>query len=287
MPAAPIEPIDKGPHGAFLKLLEIDARDAREHPDTLARIRSGALHGALLRNVYQADLLQTVVERLTRHDPPFVKSWFPLAFKGFFYGRNLNLLAPDMLADYFYEAREFHEHLRQLIAGPLALTEHIAALLATLDDGRPVRAAPGMKPEDQYMFTTIRAHLTGGYIPPHFDNEQALRPSYEHVMAQVMPNLISFVVAFTAAEAGGALEVFDCRQDHLARTPMNTDRVADKPDIARLDRASLRLPAGSLMVLDSGRYLHRVSAVQGPSTRWTACSFMSLARDERATYCWG
>ena len=50
---------------------------------------------------------------------------------------------------------------------------------------------------------------------------------------------------------------------------------------------SFRLPPGAMIVLDSGRYLHRVTPVIGPHKRWTACSFMARSRARDATYCWG
>jgi len=42
-----------------------------------------------------------------------------------------------------------------------------------------------------------------------------------------------------------------------------------------------------MIVLDSGRFLHRVSPVEGDRKRWTACSFMALSRQRDAMYCWG
>ena len=99
----------------------------------------------LVHRVYELGVVKEVVERLERHDPPFLKTWFPKEFHSWFFGRNLNL-APDNLHNYFREAREFHEHLRSLFPPSLGVTDHVAGVLANLDHGRPFVAAPVPSP---------------------------------------------------------------------------------------------------------------------------------------------
>lgn len=76
----------------------------------------------------------------------------------------------------------------------LALSEHLSGLLSALDAGRPLRAAPGPAPGQRYMFTTLRAHASQGYIPAHCDNEMRLRPSYRHLASLVEAPILSFVL---------------------------------------------------------------------------------------------
>jgi hypothetical protein len=269
----------------FFRTLELDAADAARHVDAFDRLRAGDLQGILIHNVYAPHTLAPVVARLERHDPPFLKTWFPEAFRAFFYGENLNLAHPD-LSSYFREAARFNEQLRELFPPGLGLAEHVADILAQLDHARPFQAPPGPHPGQQYMFTTLRAHLEGGYIPAHCDNEQALRPTYRHLHSLIEPHMMSFVLALTMPEAGGALEIFNHRAPELAQRPMNDDR-APKVNLAGLDSVSFRLAPGSMIVVDSGRLLHRLTPVVGPRTRWTACSFMARSRRGDAVYCWG
>ena len=79
--------------------------------------------------------------------------------------------------------------------------------MSALDGGLSYGPAPGPRPGTEYMFTTLRAHLQGGYIPPHFDDEQAARPSYRLLLPLIPPSLFSFVLAFSQAQEGGALEL--------------------------------------------------------------------------------
>ena len=270
---------------SFLKLIEIDAAEARTCPDGFERLRSGDLHAIIVHGVYPPEVLSSVVERLERHDPPFLQTWFPSKFRSWFFGRNLNLADPG-LQDYFDEAALFHEHLDALFPPDLGFAARVAGILSDLDGGRACMAPPGPMAHQHYMFTTLRAHLEGGYIPVHFDNEQALVPSFAHLRGLVELHMTSFVLTLQEAEGGGALEVYDHRCDPADAFLIRGDPGA-KPEVEGLASVSFRIPPGAMIVLDSGRYLHRVSPVRGPRKRWTAASFMALSRKRDALYCWG
>jgi hypothetical protein len=270
----------------FLRTAELDAADAGAHADAFEQLRAGELQAIIVHGVYPPDVLEAVVTRLEHHQPDFLQTWFPEKFRSWFFGRNLNL-SDARLTGYFDEAARFHAQLEDLFPPGLGIAGQVGALLARLDGGRPFVSAPGPAPGTQYMFTTLRAHAESGYLPAHFDNEQRLRASYRHLSTLVELNTMSFVLVLAQPEAGGALEVFDlCVEPQDARL-LNDDRISERPDVGLLDAVSFRLPPGTLIVLDSGRYLHRLTPVQGARKRWTACSFMARARARAATYCWG
>jgi hypothetical protein len=269
--------------GGFLGVLELGADEAARHADALDRIRSGELQAVIVHDVYPGAVLEQVVERLEHHDPPFLQTWFPEKFRSWFYGRNVNLAHPQ-LAGYFEEAADFNAQLGELLPGPQGI---IPPDRIPPRRSRPFEAAPGPSAGSSYMFTTLRAHLENGYIPPHFDNEQKLRPAYRHLATVVQLHMMSFVLAFTRPEGGGALEVFELHAAPENARMISDDSVTDKPDVSKLRSVGFRLPPGSMIVIDSGRFLHRVTPVQGSRKRWTACSFMALSRDGRAMYCWG
>jgi len=271
--------------GGFLRLIELDAADAARHADAIDRIRTGDLQAVIVNGVYAPDALAPIVSRLETNEPGFLQTWFPEKFRSWFYGRNLNLAEPS-LAGYFDEAAQFERQLATLFPAGEGIAERVAGVLAALDHGRPFVAAPGPRPGQRYMFTTLRGHQEGGYIPAHFDNEQALRPSYAHLRSLVDLHILSFVLTLQMADAGGALQIYDHRCDPAQAVPINLDG-APKPQLDGLASASLRIPPGAMVVLDSGRFLHRVAPVEGTRKRWTACSFMALSRQRDATYCWG
>lgn len=269
--------------GGFLRLIEIDAKEATLHLDAFDRMRSGDLQAVIVNGVYTPEVLAPVVSRLERNAPRFLQTWFPEKFKSWFYGRNLNLADPS-LQGYFDEAAQFASQLETLFPAGLGLVSRVTGILSALDHGRAFVAAPGPWPGQRYMFTTLRAHQEGGYIPPHFDNEYTLRPSYRHLRSVAEPHTVSFVLTLAMAEGGGALEVYELTRDPEDGMPVSR---AAKLQTGGLRSAALRIPPGAMILLDSGRYLHRVTPVQGARKRWTACSFMALSRQRDAMYCWG
>lgn len=268
----------------FLTMERHDA-DGPLPGDAFARLRGGETDVLRIDNVFTPDLCARMVAALETNAPGFEVTEFPGPFRSFFYGRNLNLNDPD-LDDYFDAAARFESDLHRLSAGlgvdPVA---RVAGILSRLDGGRPIVPAPGPGGR-AHFFTTFRGHRNGGYIPPHFDNEQGLRPSYRHVADVTSGDILSFVVTLATAESGGVLELYDLIADQ-ARGMVNDDGMARRPDLSSLRSQTVPVPAGSMLVVQSGRRLHRVQPVQGDRMRWTMCSFMALSRDGSRTCAWG
>lgn len=275
-----------GTPSPFFRLLDIQAEQVDAHGTAIADLRAGSLTGIIVRSVYEKSLLEKVVYRLELHDPPFLKTWFPEKFRSWFYGQNLNLMQTDPEA-YFQEAERFHQQLKELLPDPLSIDNHVMKILSRLDSRRPYRAAPGPEPGQSYMVTTFRGHGEGGYIPAHCDNEQTLRPAYEHLQTIVSSHMYSMVLLLGKPKDGGCLEIFDYRVEPDDAKLMNDDGFRQKPSLSELSSATVSLNAGDLIVVDSGRWLHRVTPVIGETVRWTACSFMAHATDRNAVYCWG
>ncbi len=271
---------------AFFTLLDIHAADVHSYATAIGQLREGTITGIIVRNVYDAALMHEIVGRLERHDPPFVKTWFPEKFKSWFYGQNLNLMQTDP-DSYFRDAAQFHQDMHELFPAPHGIDSHLMKLLSRLDSKRPYRAAPGPEPDQNYMLTTFRGHGEGGYIPAHCDNEQSHRPAYEHLATLVSSHMYSMVLLIGKPLDGGLLEVFDYRVEPQDSRLMSDDAVTNKPDITPLSSVSFPLNPGDIIIVDSGRYLHRVTPVIGETTRWVACSFLAHARDRNAVYCWG
>lgn len=270
----------------FFRTVTVAAEDAGRSPDLLTRLRRRELDGVIVKGVYDRATCQGVRRDLEQNRHGLIRTDFPAKFAAFFYGINLNLAHPD-LKDYFDEAPRFREGVARLFPGGLDLEKRLTGLMSTLDGGLSYAPAPGPRPGLDYMFTTIRAHLPGGYIPPHFDDEQATRPSYRLLLPLIRPNLFSFVLAFSQAQAGGALEIFNLHPEQEGQRIAVGDRSAPKPDLDAIERVSFRLEAGDMIMVNSGHYLHRVTPVVGPAVRWTACSFMAESKAGDCVYCWG
>tara|TARA_R110002096_G_scaffold67332_10_gene163384 strand:+ start:3372 stop:4196 length:825 start_codon:yes stop_codon:yes gene_type:complete len=271
----------------FFELAEIEASEVESHSDVFDQIRRRELQGVLVHNLYPSEILSEVVARLERHDPPFVQTWFPEKFRSCFYGMNLNLTNPEQLPGYFAETEKFHRQLGELFPSPWGVFEYLAPFLSKLDRGKPFVAPPGPRAGQSYMFTTIRAHDQGGFIPPHCDNEQAYRPSFAQLHTQIRPPMMSFVLALSCPTGGGFLEVYDYQMNAVSSDSVQPARSRQAPDFSTIPSVKLQLQPGSLIVLDSGRYLHRVSKIEGTRKRWTLCSFLAENRAGDQVFCWG
>jgi hypothetical protein len=271
---------------SFLKIETYQADDLTQAGTAISRLRDNDIGAILLKDVYPKDSLAKLPVILAENTPDFITTTFPAAFCAYFYGINLNLAESDM-TPYFAAEPAFRKKLAALDLGGAPAQDRICSLLSQLDESRPYGAAPGLRPNDQHFFTTLRAHLTGGYIPAHFDNEAALRPTYKHIAALCEADIYSFVLCIDQAEAGGALDVYNLTSKAAAADFRNLDGAGKKKDLSDVESSSIRLEPGEMVILHSSQYLHGVSKVQGDHTRWTMCSFMALARDGTQAYCWG
>jgi hypothetical protein len=270
---------------SFFRTVVIPAADAAHRADAIRRMRREEFEGIILQDVYDPATCAALCARLEEGRHGLVRTAFPAPFHAFFLGMNLNLTPPD-LTEYFQAAPVFRERLTRLFTGAIDLETRVTALLSALDAGRPYLAAPGPRPGVDHMFTTLRAHRTGGFIPRHFDDEQASRESYRLIMPHVVSDLFSFVLAFSRAEAGGELEIFNLR--HRGRRFRMVDGEADARHLSveGVESVTFRLAPGEMIIFNSGRYLHSVTPVIGATTRWTACSFMAESQTGDVL-CWG
>jgi hypothetical protein len=270
----------------FFHTATIDASQAAGFPEAIRRLRREEFHGIVLRGVYSPEECARLVSRFETGAGGLLRTDFPPLMRAYFLGINLNLAPPDLTA-YFRAAPEFRVRLRALFQGGTDLENRIAGLLSALDGERPYLAAPGPQPDLDHMFTTLRAHLPGGFIPPHFDNEQGFRQSYRFIMPHIGTDLFSFVLAFSCPEAGGELEIFNLQHEGRAFRMMDGEQDASHLDLTGVESVRFRLEPGEMILFNSGRYLHRVNPVIGAATRWTACSFMAESRNGDRVYCWG
>jgi hypothetical protein len=271
---------------SFFRAIAIDASQAADFPEAVRRMRREEFEGIIVRQVYDGEECARLCARLAAGPDGLLRSEFPPAMRAYFFGMNLNLTPPDLMA-YFREAPEFRARLKKLFRGSIDLEARVTGLLSTLDGGRPYCAAPGPHPPLDHMFTTLRAHLPGGFIPPHFDNEQSSHPSYRLIVPQIGADLFSFVLAFSRPESGGELEIFNLRHEGRRFRMADGEEDAARLDLTGVESIRFRLAPGEMILFNSGRYLHRLNPMIGAATRWTACSFMAESRTGEQVYCWG
>jgi len=270
----------------FPQFLDLHVRDVPAHPEALEQLRHGQLAGIIVREVLPVDLMSRLVDRLAKHDPPFIATSFPPEFRSGFYGWALDLAQPD-LEEYFSHSAGFKNHLDDFLPQEFGLESYLIPLLSALHRGWVVESPPGPQPGHRYMPTTLRHHEPGGYIPPHCEHEQLLRPAYWHLKTLVKPPVFSFVLAFSLADSGGALEIYDKRFEELEDKHMRGHRTDISGLVDELASIRIRIGPGTLVLFDGGRHMHRLTPVEGRQVRWTMSSFMAASRDDEKIFCWG
>jgi hypothetical protein len=273
--------------GPPMRLLEIDASEVGRHPDVLSRIFDAQLTGMVIRQAFPADALVEVVDRLERGDLPLQRQ--PSThFKGQTYGRVL-IVGDRNLEDYFQEAARFRAACADLFRRAPDFQERVEALLTAVAGGRSVRVPAG--PDGAaYAPATIRGLVDGGTIDLHCENETVEFPSMWHLSRVIHArNQLSYYVVLALPESGGELVVHNARfaegaGEQLSRMERTGSAALDA--IAPCGQVIPRTDVGDLLVFDSGRHFHRVTAVQGPRTRWTMGGFLARSRDDRTVYYW-
>ncbi|GEO98830.1 2OG-Fe(II) oxygenase [Methylobacterium haplocladii] len=270
----------------FLRTVAFDRAEVASHGTALSRLRADDIQAVVIRNVFTSAECASIVAEIEANAQDFPTTSFPAPFRSHFYGMNLNLADPDLEA-YFAMAPRFAKSLAALMVPHGGFDARVMAAFSAIDGGRPYGAPPGPPGAGPYMVTTLRSHHEGGYIPPHFDNEQRMRPSYRHLESLIAGDTFSFVLTLSKAERGGMLEVFEAQSEAWSSRFQNRDRAAPKPDLSGFARHAFDVEAGTIVLLRSGRMLHRVTPVVGGTKRWTACSFMAASRAGDGVYCWG
>jgi hypothetical protein len=258
---------------AGFETVTIAAAEVAAHPGLVSAMLGDAVQAVVVTGVYDPADCALVAARVAAPPGAMPRSEFPGPFRSGFLGMNLNLAAPD-LGEYRAALAGFEAGLAAVFAGMAPLVPRVAGLLSALDGGRPYGPPPG-----GYMPTTLRHHRPGGFIPAHLDDEQAERPSYAGLLPLIRGEFFSFVLAFAQPDSGGVLEVFG--QHPAGRRMTEIDGAEGVP------AARFALAPGEMVLFRSGRRLHRLTPVEGPRPRITACSFMAESRDGARVFCWG
>lgn len=269
----------------FCHTIDCEYSDINDVQGALLSMRKQELQAIRIHNIFTHDELGFILDDLIHYRTPFPQSHFPDAFRSHFYGENLNMAHPDMI-DYFRNADIFQEQIKNYIRPEINVQQRIRDILTQLAGGIESRPAYSPTFHKNYMFMTFRHHESGGYIPAHCDNEFYLRPTYNELTQLCHPDIYSYVLCLQAPKAGGRTMLYNYTQPNVSDRMISADD-QKKPDISETEYVGLEIPAGSMLIFDSGRYLHALEKIAGSTPRWTACSFMAFTQDNSRLYCWG
>lgn len=261
--------------------VETVAREARG--PFIQRIVSGELGGVAVPDVLDAALCEEWAGRLDARKWPVEPTRFAREFEAWSFGPCLDQSEGDV--DRYFSRVPVFEQALEASVPETDVALGVEAALERLAGGLPVerpRASDGRS----YGLLTLRGLPTGGLIPPHCENEQLPRASYDDLRARLDTSvLLSFYVTVRPSEAGGELSVHDLGPEAIG------DRWRDghsdiNDEVDRSPAARLWFEPGTMVLFDGGRRFHQVLPVRGKSCRWTLGGFAALASDHTRLFAW-
>ncbi len=267
-----------------LHMLEIDAAEVADHPDTIERILRHDIFGVLVRGVFDPDRLARVVTRLGQE--PSMRVFEAHTFRGRTYGRVLRM-ADESLDEYFAAAQQISPALEAAFGDGPGYEARLREIVGALSGGRPV-SVPSVGGR-RYAPATVRVVDPGGTVTLHCGNETYAFPALGELTKIIDPSgEISTLMPLALPEHGGQLEVYDvCFGDPLI-DQLDGSLGRDNAHEGLADRRCLRLDlaVGDLALFEEGRYYHRVNEVQGTQARWTMGGFLAPSRDAHTLHYW-
>ncbi len=271
--------------------VELDISEISHYSEGIKDICDRQIQGLIVNNFFSQEDVSRVVSRLTRKGP------FPGSPFGdiLIYGPALYVCDAD-ISQYCKEAVDFRQYCRQIFSGGADFETRLVEVLGAMSGGRAVEL-PVTPDGYSYTPTTIRVLEPGQDMGWHFENQFLhCTPGYRHLSTLVEPDdHLSYFVVLSAAEAGGELVLYDLkwsetewpdtehggtRKNGLVNGKLIAEVMED------YDQMFISPKAGSLVVFDAGRILHRVSAVQGPRRRITVGGFLAFSQHREKVFYW-
>jgi hypothetical protein len=265
----------------------IDADVVGEFSAAILDIHAGTLDGLIVKNIFPAELVAGVVERICAGAVEFPVFHAPDGRKGLVYGWPL-VASEGALDEYLQRAAVFRAACATLFGGAdepeRTLTRALASLAGDRDVSVP-RAADGRP----FLPSTIRFLAAGDLLPLHYENAVLTWPGLRDSLAPRLDHttLMSFYVPLVVSEAGGELVLYrtTCTEGGSDRIGRLGGDDAARPHFEREGFEILRPGPGDLLVFDGGRRYHEVTRIEGRD-RWTMGGVMALSRDHRSVHFW-
>jgi hypothetical protein len=276
---------------SLYNFVELDVSEIGKYSEGISDICDRRIRGLIIENFLREEDVSRVVSRLTRKGP------FPGSPFGdiLIYGPALYVCDAD-LTQYCNEAVKFRQYCRGLFSGGVDFETRLTEVISAMAGGRAVEL-PVTPDGYAYTPTTIRVLETGQDMGWHFENQFLhCTPGYRHLETIVEPeDHLSYFVVLSAAEAGGELVLYDLEwsetewpdKEHGGTKKnglVNGQLIAEVME--DYDKMLISPKAGSLVVFDAGKILHRVSAVQGIRRRITVGGFLAFSQHREKVFYW-
>lgn len=277
--------------GHLIDFHTVHADALAQQADAIEAIHAGERSGVIVRGAFAEALRAPAVERLQSDalasawdEPNAGMTGGEIRTIGDAATPTFTHLRGPSIDLYDASAAAFAENTRRIFgdADPVA---RVSQVLSGLFGGRPA-GPPAFDAEKSWAPCNYRALDPGEQIYSHHDNHFGLEV-YQRMPEDLdRTTALSWFVTLQAPDAGGELVVYGLWGSD-PNPPMLPTRFLDTAALeARFHKHACDLRDGDLVVFDAGRYVHRVTPVEGERPRLTLGGFLTVAKDRSRLAFW-
>lgn len=277
----------------FFNFIEVAADKMAENGDLIRKLKNGAIHGFVLRNLFSkqevADMLKALEGPLEQDamNTPSGKM-FPTPFA---------IITNDgeRLDAYYESLNTMHklmdrEPALQLVRDRISSFFH--AVAADYEVSVPINKIKGI-PVSEGCFRVFYKDRGGLFV--HCGNlfQQQSEYYYSLLANDIdMSDQLSFFFNLQNTEVGGELTIYDMLwKDVVAKaTPDENDSVIDKDGntiyLKDVEQFTVKPQPGDILVFSGGPIWHRVENIKGDTPRITYGGFVNFSNDGKEIFYW-
>jgi hypothetical protein len=275
-----------------VRVLELTVSEARASADSLDRLIEGDITGIVVRDAVNPHTVDSLVDKIQSagDDPAWGRPNRGMS------GGNLRVIGTSAtptftsptgptLELFLRDAGTHAKRRRRMFGDDLDPFDGIAEAIGAVAAGRPVVGPTGASGHAWPPYT-LRSLETDQEIYPHHDDHYGLSVYEDFDPAVDRSALLSYFVTLVVPDDGGRLTLYGL-QGTDPDPPILPTRFLDTEALDRQwQRQELDLRAGDLVVFNSGRHVHRVTPVRGPTVRVTIGGFLAFDRERSRVFCW-
>ncbi len=251
--------------------------------------------GLIIKNVLNPTEVNTILRHIENHkaDKKYkVRTGytFPRAFAE----ADVNLNDENPFENNYREWEKWRSQMPELFG--VDIEKRITNVFRTMSGGKEVIILRGPNDVGCYTPATIRVfHPNMGGIPVHCGNmfEELMPNLYGDLIQKVITqNQMSFFIQLQTPQRGGELTIFDLEWEpgqasiHENEIKLSDGRVIDTFKEGAIEKFSLKIMPGDMLIFAAGEIWHRVESPLGTCDRITLGGFFGFTRDGKSLSYW-
>jgi hypothetical protein len=277
----------------FFNFKEYEYADIDQHLDLVKQIKSGQLHGFIMKNVFdqnEVDQIKSFVDNLTEDDlmPTPSGKIFPAPFATI-------TDTGERLEGYYSKLAKFDKYKKE--NGSLSLlTDRLNSFFVKVGGNYQV-SIPYNKIKDKEVspgtFRLFYPNMGGLHV--HCGNLFQAQSMFFYSLIKNdidMDDQLSYFVVLQQSEVGGELTIYDMLWDKVKskESPENNEFVIDDEGkhiyVNTLKSFAVKPKPGDILVFSGGPIWHRVEDIKGQNKRLTFGGFLNFSKDNKELYYW-